>query len=176
MPKETVGDYWPSSKGRKLLIKDIRSGRIPADMAWEDAYKLRPEFVVGTKEDNTAKKARSQFESRLDSAREILAKRDTRAAEELALLRQDRQRHPAPATNHKGEPRWEGSEAQKLLKQDVAEKKHEGMKPAQYYASRPQYKAWGFSAATIKGHVEQEVKLLKFRKQMRGKFGYGGDY
>ena len=92
--------------------------------------------------------------------------------EELALLRADRLVHPAPPTNHRGEPRWEGSAAQTLLKDDVKKLKHEGMKPLAYYKSRPEYEAWGFSAATIAGHVKQEVRLLKFLKQYRGRYGY----
>ena len=72
-------------------------------------------------------------------------------------------------------PHWDGSEAQKLLKKDVADGKHEGMKPLDYYNSRPQYNTWGFSAATIAGHVKQEVRLLKFNEQYRGRYGYGGD-
>ena len=170
-----MGDDWAKSEGRKLLFADIRSGAIPATMHWQIAYKRRPEFVVGTKADPTAEKAESLFEDRLKSARNILAAKDARAAEELALLRADRLIHPVPTTNHRGEPHWEGSEAQKLLKKDVAERKHEGMLPAQYYASRPQYKAWGFSAATIKGHVEQEVRLRKFLKQYRGRYGHNDD-
>ena len=161
-------DDWSKSKGRKLLFEDIRSGRIPEAMHWMTAYQLHPEFAVG----ETPEKAESLFAGRLRSARAIIARKAGRSAEELAMLRADRQTHPAPATNHWGEPRWEGSEAQKLLKDDVKKKKHEGMKPKQYYASRPQYEQWGFSAATIKGHVEQEERLLKFDKQYRSRYGY----
>ena len=170
-----MGDDWATSEGRKLLFADIRSGRIPATMSWQAAYQLRPEFVVGTKANPTAEKAESLFEGRLKSARGILAEKDQRAVSELALLRADRLIHPVPATNHQGEPRWEGSEAQKLLKDDVKKLKHEGMKPLAYYASRPQYKAWHFSAATIAGHVKQEVRLLKFLKQYRGRYDYDVD-
>ena len=161
-------DDWSKSKGRKLLFEDIQSGRIPEAMHWMTAYQLRPEFAVG----ETPEKAESLFSGRLRSARAIIARKEDRSAEELALLREDRQIRPAPATNHWGEPRWEGSEAQKLLKQDVANKKHVGLLPAAYYASRPQYKAWGFSAASIAGHIYQEEKTVKFLKQYRGRKGY----
>ena len=174
-PKKKKATDWTSSEGRKLLFADIRSGAIPASMDWQTAYARRPEFVVGTKADPTAEKAESLFEDRLKSARSILAAKDARADEELALLRADRLVHPVPTHNHRGEPHWEGSEAQKLLKKDVAEGKHEGMKPLDYYKSRPEYEAWHFSAATIKGHVEQEVHTRKFLKQYRGKYGHDDD-
>ena len=45
--------------------------------------------------------------------------------------------------HHPGEPRWEGSEAEKLLKQDIDEKKHMDMTPKQLRASRPrEYKRY----------------------------------
>ena len=96
-----------------------------------------------------------------------------RASTELAMLQEDRLVHPFPATNYRGEPQWEGSAAQKVLKKDVADKKHETMSRTAFYNLRPEYKA--FPKTVIVGKVQQEERLLKFMKQMRKKKGYDDD-
>lgn len=167
MPKKKKKvENWRTSKGRELLLADVRSGTIHADMDDEEAFQSRPEFAVG----ESLEEAKRLFEGRLKSARGIIGRKNTRASSELALLREDRKVHPPPPTNHRGEPRWEGSVAQKLLKQDVAEKKHVGMKPSEFHQTRPEYQA--YPPKVIKGHVEQEVRLQKFLFQYRGRYGY----
>ena len=76
---------WKKSIGRKLLFNDIKSGAIPDGMDYKTAFKSRPEFAVGKNVDDAAR----LFETRLKSARKIIAEKDERAATELALLRED---------------------------------------------------------------------------------------
>ena len=130
---------------------------------------MRPEFAVG----DTPEEALCLFENRLASAREIIRGKKQRASTELAMLQEDRLVHPFPATNYRGEPQWEGSAAQKVLKKDVADKKHETMSRTAFYNLRPEYKA--FPKTVIDGKVQQEERLLKFMKQMRKKKGYDDD-
>ena len=130
------------------------------------AFKSRPEFAVGKNVDDAAR----LFETRLKSARKIIAEKDERAAMELALLHEDRKVRPVPLANHRGEPRWEGSKAQKQLKKDVAEGKHLTMKSTEFYLSNPDYQK--YPKNIIMGHVDQEVRLRKFTKQYRGRYGY----
>jgi hypothetical protein len=59
---------------------------------------------------------------------------------------------------------------QKLLKQDVADKKHETLTNTQFYLSRPEYQT--LPKHIIVGHIEQEVKLVKFKHQYRHRYGY----
>lgn len=117
-----------------------------------------------------AAEAKRLFKGRLAAARKIIAEKDARAASELALLQQDRAIHPAPSTNHRGEPRWDQSAAQALLKQDVAAKKYETMSHVAFYQSRPEYQA--YPKSVIMGHVAQEVRLKLFENQYRGRYGY----
>ena len=156
-------DGWLDSTGRRLLFDDVRDGTIPDSMDHATAFSTRPEFIVG----ETAAEALRLFKGRLTSARKIIYERNTRAETELALLRIDRATRPPPATNHRGEPRWDGSEAQRLLKHDVAIGKHIGISLTQFFQSRLQYQE--YQALTISGHVKQEVKTRKFLKQYRSK-------
>lgn len=155
--KETC---WQNSEGRKLLLEDVRSGRIPNDMDPTAAFAMRPEFDVFP----SAKKTSAQlFSARLSSARGIIQGKIDRSSRELALLQQDRAVHPPPATNHRGEPRWQDSIAQQLLKQDVGNKIHEQLSRKQFYLSRPEYQV--YPMRIISGHVDQEVRLIRFLKQ-----------
>lgn len=148
---------WVASKGRRLLLEDVRSGHIPNDMDWTIAFSLCPEFNVCP---STKKTPKQLFSARLKSARDIIRQKNTRAARELNLLQQDLVIRPPPAFNHRGEPRWEGSVAQQLLKKDIAEQKHVGLTREQFHQSRPEYSV--YSKATIAKKVEQEISLIKF--------------
>lgn len=158
---------WITSEGRRLLFEDIGNGVVTQDMDWEDVFFLRPEFAVG----DTPEDAYRLFQSRLESALKIMGKRNNRASIELALLQEDRQVYPVPATNHKGEPRWEGSAAQLQLKKDVEDGLHRNTNKHAFYNLHPNvYKPFGVDK--VWAHVTQEVRLLKFKKQYRGKYGY----
>jgi len=156
---------WLHSEGRRLLFEDLRQ-KLYGGMHWRVVFQQRPEFDVGKTKDD----AERLFQSRLYNARKISGSKDSRAAKELGLLQHDLQVRPYPLFNHRGEERWEGSETQKLLKQDIADKKHIGLTPTQFMATRPEYGA--LPRFVIKGHVEQEVRLQKFLKQYRAKFGF----
>lgn len=160
-------DGWNFSKGQALLREDVVSGRIPMTMPWEAVYAtfFRPEYLVG----EDAEDAKRLFEGRLQSARNRHTSHQSRADEEERLMLADRQRHPPPAFDFRGEPRWDGSQAQKIVKQDVDSGFYLGKKPLDYYNMRPQFKQEGFSASTIAGHVKQEEKTKKFLKQYRAR-------
>ena len=160
---------WIASNGRKILFSDITSGKISEKMKYEQVFHMRPEFAVG----DTPEEALRLFETRLASAREIICGKKQQAATELAMFQQDRLAHPFPATNYRGEPQWEGSAAQKVLKDDVTNMKHETMSCTAFYNVRPEYKT--FPKTVIDGKVQQEERLLKFMKQMRNKKGYDDD-
>jgi len=157
---------WRKSDGKKLLIQDIRANRIHAAMDYQEAFQRRPEFNVGV----TVAEALRLFKGRLLRARKKVAAQKSRAELELALLQQDRITHPAPAHNHRGEPRWEGSVAQQLLKADVKAKRHEQLTNTQFFNSRPEYRA--LPKPILVGHIVQEVKLIKFKTQYRSRYGY----
>jgi hypothetical protein len=161
---------WLNSDGRKLLLRDLKDGTINRTMNWQTVFHTRPEFALGP----TNSEALRLFESRFSSAVKINDEKAARAQHEMALLRQDRMVHPIPQKNHRGEPRWDGSEAQKLLKADIKNNAHATLSRMEFYSSRVEYQAW--EKEFIDGHVVQEVKLRKFRKQMAVKKGYEDDY
>ena len=102
MAKKKKG--WRSSKGRRLLYKDLKNKKIPDHLDYKAIFQLRPEFSVG----KTPAEAERLFEARLKTARKTVAERDARADEELQMMLEDRQIHPAPEFDHNGFPQWQG--------------------------------------------------------------------
>jgi hypothetical protein len=86
-----------------------------------------------------------------------------RAAEEAALLAHHKQHFPALTHNHRGDPRWQGSEAERLLKVDVSEKKNKEMHPQVLRGTRNEYQ--DYSLEVFRKHIHQEVRDQKLKKQ-----------
>jgi len=157
---------WSKSDGKALLLADIRAKRVTHAMDWDAVFQTRPKFCVGV----TPVEALRLFQGRLTRAFKAVAVKDERVAHELALMQQDHIAHPRPALDHHGNPQWEGSQLQKLLKKDIAEGKHLTMSTTQLYNFRPEYQS--MHKPLFLGKIEQEVKLVKFKKQYRNRFGY----
>jgi len=160
---EPEPDDWEHSEGRKLLRRDIRDGQFN-NVRWQEAFYFRPEFAVGATPDDALR----LFKNRFASAKRWVEKKQNRAEEEEIAMLHDRAKYPPPATNHKGEPRWNGSAAEAALKEDYKQGKHALMSSDQYHNSRPEFAP--FSKTTIKRHVRQERDTDKFLTQYRGMY------
>ena len=79
-------------------------------------------------------------------------------------LAKDLGRHPPPARNLKGQLRWEGSDAQQYLKEDIENEKHKyvGYTPRHFRTMRPCYLL--FDLDVFRKHIDQS-------KQTRKEFG-----
>jgi hypothetical protein len=93
-------------------------------------YAQRPEFATFEY---------TQFRDRLGALRRQIIEKKDRSITDSAALAHDRQIHPDATHNHRGEPRWEGSEAERLLRLDMDEDKHKSMKPKNVFLSRTEY-------------------------------------
>jgi hypothetical protein len=142
---------WISSRTKKLLSDDIMNGVVTDNMHWEVVIGIRPQF---------GQTVRRLFESRLSSLRKQINRAKGIAVDEEAALAHDRALFPAPTHNHRGEPRWDGSKAQRLLKQDVSNGLQKTMKPAQFHMTRPEFQV--YPLAVFRGHIYQEERFSKF--------------
>ena len=146
---------WQNSKAKKLLEKDLISGAIPldrSDMEPSDVYLQRPEF---------ADIEYGRFRARLLALRNQIKEKNDHAASDSASLTRDRHIHPKASHNHRGEPRWEGSETERLLRLDMDEGKHENMKPIDLYQTREEYYD-NFPLKVFRKHIDQEKRRRKF--------------
>jgi hypothetical protein len=148
---------WRKSEEKKTLLRDLREGTLLLDVAPKLAFNSRPEFV---------KLGYANWPERLKRAKEHVSSRSNRAEFDAAAVAHDRTIHPKPALNYRGEPRWEGSRAEALLKQDIDDKNHERLDAQGLYNSRSDYK--DYPLRVFRGHIHQEVKSRKFRYQFAG--------
>lgn len=156
MPPKPVKESWQNSKGKELLMKDLRSGKV-AIKGKGDAiavYNSRVEFG-GNNIDNQKK-----FPQRLRAARQKTVELNERSAFDVDAIAHDRVVFPINATNHLNEPRWEGSDAQIFLRNDVSSKLHQNMKPQELHRLRAAYLK--FSLKTFREHIYQEDKRQKY--------------
>jgi hypothetical protein len=149
---------WRHSEAKKLLSQLIARGDIPRDgsmkpkIVWNAFCLPRHEFLF-FKYPN--------FPSRLRSLLKTYNGKVDRAGTDVDALAHDRILFPKATHNHRGEPRWEGSEAERLLKLDVDDQKHKTVKPIELYKSRPEYYEH-YPLEIFRNHIYQEVRLRKF--------------
>ena len=142
---------WKDSRARRLLEEDLISGEIPLDPEEMDARTAYyPEFADHTYE---------QFRDRLRDARARGLKDKSHAISDEAVMEQDGLLYPKRTHNDRGVPRWDGSDAQRLLKQDFNEGNHL-VEPKVLHQSREEYKK--FPLQVFRGHIDQEKRLRKW--------------
>jgi hypothetical protein len=156
----TTSMNWNNSIGKKLLEEDLRSGEIPLDgdsmKPWE-VFLQRPEFAECCEY--------KDFPRRLRDLRKQIARKNDRASIAAAALSHDRRIYPKEIANKTCTVRWEGSEAERLLRLDMDAGKHELMAPRLLYEERSEYKE--FPLQTFRGHIYQELRTRKFQRQYR---------
>jgi hypothetical protein len=152
---------WRNSDAQKELRSLLMSGVVPSlqgTMSPADIWKTfcapRPAFSGFLYK---------KFPPRLRAMQKQHLMKGGRAADEHAALIHDRINFPRPSHNHRGEPQWHGSDAERLLKFDVAAKNHEIMTPRQLYGTRISYQEYPLEV--FRKHIHQEVRLLKLRSQ-----------
>jgi hypothetical protein len=142
---------------RLQMHQDIASGLLPATMDAMTAWNLRPEY----KSINDI----NLFKSRLVGMQKIVQQKIASALQDARDLEHDRQIHPRAACNARGEVQWVDSIAKQLLELDITNRKHEEMTPKELHASRQQYLDDCPMLDVFRGHIHQQVRTNKWRKQ-----------
>jgi hypothetical protein len=153
VPRATT---WRYSEARRLLEQDLRSGVIPLDghaMSVEECYTQRPEFSDFEFE---------SFARRLHALRKQCAAKTNRSVADTAALAHDRviAERQIAAGGIIRLLQWDGSEAERLLKLDIANDLHINLTPKNFHRSRPEYQV--FSLKVFRGYIHQELKRRKF--------------
>ena len=153
---------WGKSAAKYFLKRCFRDKLIPTDytnaeQVWKDHCAGNPAF------------ARMQYDSafvrRLGVVRDDYLKKVERCEQDLVAYQLAKKNHPTPDKNSRGEPQWNGSMAQQLLKELVASGKHVGLKPSTLWESNEHYML--YSLQTFRDHIYQEERLLKFGAYLR---------
>ena len=99
-----------------------------------------------------------QFRLNYYNLRDSIKKNQAKADSDSAALAHDHDRRirPPAAETAKGCPRWDGSDAQQLLMEDVDAGLTNSLKPSKLQQTRTAYKA--FSLEKFRDHIYQEQR------------------
>jgi hypothetical protein len=140
---------WRNSHAKQLLKKDIVAGCVTSSMPAEEVYAMRPKWYKGYKFQN--------FKTNLENLHKRMSKDQNRASEDLAACLHEMQipRPQAAAVAAAAYPRWQDSEAEQLLKNDIEAGIGTLIKPEQLWNSREEYQA--FPLTVFRKHIQQEL-------------------
>ena len=153
--EDTTLPPWQVSVAKEKIVAGLFDGTI--------AYDADPKTVHESDDDYKKypfRKFKSNFARLCLDVKE--QKKKARFCDEA--LKHDRAIHPTPLhgmRNFQRVPRWEGSDAQKELADDIASNKHTTMTPSELQASRASYSQ--FPTTMFRNHIYQEEKSVKFR-------------
>ena len=137
----------PWEIAKPILTKLYLDGTITDAMKPKDVYALQPEF---------SEIKYVNFRTNFANLKKSIRKNRERAESDEAGYLNDIAIYPL-AKDTPGY--WDGSEAQRLLKLDINNKRHEQMKPKYLWLSRPEYQAFGLSK--FRGHIHQELRSTR---------------
>lgn len=158
---------WRNSESKQIVLDDLEAGVISLDETdtahdlYYGMYQYTPEFIA-------EKVLFPQFELRLKDHREQLRPKFEAPSFEAAALAHDRYLCPKKTHNQRGEKIFYWSDAMNLLKQDVANKKHEMMSPSELRLSRPVYQE--FSLRVFDQRIRQAIRkerLINWKNDTR---------
>jgi len=142
---------WRNSPAKKALLDGINKGEYPETMETATIYGSRIIFRQYKWEN---------FQTNLRNLRLALQRDMDRANRDASNLAADMQQ-PSAAAVLGLRPPWKGSEAARLLKEDVTAGRHVGVKPHELRAreDRPEYREW--SLKEFRDHLQQEMRARK---------------
>lgn len=160
-PAALNGALWRFSDARQIIAQDIVDGIIPLDDDDFDSQDLFENLWSHKQAFANFPYDKDRYDDRIKSMqRQVKGAQDWAFTDHAALMK-DRLKYPVGAFNCQGKPRWDGSDAQRLLKIDLANEKHleEGYAPKKLWLSRPAYKLFGLTV--FRKHIDQQKQANK---------------
>jgi len=166
MARREKYEFWCACGARDELDKLLRDETIPINrvlMGPKIAYKVSPVFQ---------KVEYVYFRNKLNDMRNKYKERRAWAEEDDFDLQGDLLLKPRPTYDVNGKPTWNGSEAQKLLRQDLPKylkkkKKNPQYMPRDLQKTRPEYQK--FTLKKFRKHIYQETRRWKFHNYLEAK-------
>jgi hypothetical protein len=152
--KKTKQTPWRHSEAKMLLYKDIIDGEVTDD--------IEAELVYGMREEYQAYEFKN-FKTNLKNLRCTINTHQSKADEDMNALFHDM--HLLPKKENTSV--WHGSEAEKLLKQDIDEERNKGISTRDFWLTREEYKE--FPSKKFIKHVHQGLNSRKQSKYWQHK-------
>ena len=146
--KKEKKPVWRGSNAQRLLEKDVVDGVVTdKDDPW-DVFLSRPEFAPFDE----------YFPKYVKSLLQKVARERKHADVASAALSNDRRIDP-PTDDPRGYPVFQGSEAERQLKEDMDNGLHEQYKPQELYnhPDRAEYRRWPLDV--FRNHIHQELRI-----------------
>jgi hypothetical protein len=149
---------WRKSAAKQVLKGHFREGKISPN--YQDAQEVWTEHCKDT---DAFKRMQCDdtFFRRLKTVRDDYLKKVERCQMDLEAFTIAKKNHPTPKKNSRGEPQWNGSIAQNLLKEAVKLGHHLEVTPRDLWIKKKEYQV--YSLQTFRDHIYQEQRLLKFQ-------------
>jgi hypothetical protein len=151
---------WFHSEAKKVILADLADGHLSLD---ENVVSAERAFLVykACRPEAFADVGFNQFKLRLKDHRTQVKRLHEASQWEESAFQHDRLLvEPQGTHNHRGEPIFDRSPAQELLRQDVKDQQHENMSPMDLQHSRPEYLI--FALNIFRHRIYQEVRLQKY--------------
>lgn len=152
---------WNEDHPARLLLYDaLVLGDITKEMGPKEVfekYKNMREFqgmVYG-----------NNFTTRLRSLRGIVARDKDRAVLDRKALKIAIANHPVPEFNHRGEPQWNGSKAQAILKEQIDAGKYPLNTPQQLWELEKEFQK--FHLSTFRWKIHQYIRTQKYLQSLK---------
>lgn len=159
---------WTNSAAKLFLKKAFKEELIPLKYMRKEGGPgprfIWDKFCAGTPAFNRMQYG-SRFTSRLATVRNDHYAKASRSEIDQNAYDNFRQRHPRPTHDHKGLPLWDGSDAQRLLKEDMANGLHEKGDPIDLWVERAEYQVYDLQV--FRDHIYQEQKLWKLHNWLQ---------
>jgi hypothetical protein len=155
---------WTLHPAREFLKNAFMDGTIPLD--WDGS---RPEDIyaqfAGTDAFRGLSFDRDEFSRRLKSLQAIVTLKKDRVILDKIAFDTFRENFPVREHNDIGDLRWNGSLAERFLKEDMKAGLHDGLTPLEFRESRVEYQE--FSVERFRKHIDQEKRLWKMENYLR---------
>ena len=141
---------WEDSWAKEILRLAILNGDITDKHTLDEIHLWHPEVQATD---------RSKLSGRIRSLKDQVHTDKECAIQDDIDLTRDRKMFPIPSHNYRGEPRSEGSQAERILKEEIAKGEHLKEKPS-IFASRQVFQ--DYPDDVIRDHIYQEIKFQKY--------------
>ena len=164
MPPKKKAPTWFKSKAKQIMAQDMIDGLVPTKEPIKDAFRLYTEYYLPREEFKYFPWHPKNVPDRIEHLWKSIANLGDSLQLDKDALAHDRQLHPdKPTEGYNGRLLWEGSNADRLLKIDMAAGLHLQFSPKDLRATRPEYGE--FSQTRFTKRIDQ----LKERAKKYGK-------
>ena len=149
-PKLTKNGYfadWGTSKARAKLLKDIFTGAVSPDSSWEEVYNDSKRHTLYKNYDPES------FQKKLEKCREHVTLKMQQSLRDFEAFNNTFEYYP----RHLGSPwRWDGSDAQMLLREMVKDGAIGNMKPSEVWEIDDEFQK--FPLKKFRDHLQHEKR------------------